>query len=127
MELLPVAIRRAWAAFRYGSWQIEELLSAWENYVTQQGQWQEHQYEGYRPKAVDLVAYWRSTLCGLKSKHYYPPAGKALSAVVLGLIARVGSVNGRRVALITELVCGDLDNPPKTPCGLGCCIRQPRR
>jgi hypothetical protein len=112
--LLPATIRRAWAAFRYGSWHIAELLSAWEAYVTEQGQWQEHQYDGYRPKAVDLTAYWRSALRGLKTKHYYPPAGKALPAVVLAIIARVGSVNGQRVALITQLVRADDDDPSES-------------
>jgi len=112
--LQPALTRRAWAAFRYGAWQIDDLLTAWEDYVIRQGQWQEHQYDGYRPKAVDLAAYWRPTLRGLKTKHYYPPAGKALPAVVLGIIARVGSVNGQRVAIITGLVRADPDDPSES-------------
>ena len=108
--LEPAPTRRAWAAFRYGDWQIDDLLTAWEDYVIEQGQWQEHQYDGYRPKAVDLTAYWRPTLLGLQTKHYYPPAGKALPAVVLGIIARVGSVHGQRVAVITDLVRADPDD-----------------
>jgi hypothetical protein len=113
--LPPAAVRRAWAAFRYGAWESADLLSAWETYVMEHGQWQEHRYAGYRPKAIDLTAYWRPTLRGLKSQHYYPPAGKALPAVVVGLAARVGSVKGQRVALITDLVRGDLDEPSETP------------
>ena len=104
MDLSPAEVRRAWSAFRYGAWNIDALLSTWVRYVTEQGQWQEHTYEGYRPKAIDLTAYWRPKLHGLKSKHYYPPAGKALPAVVLGMACRVGSVTGQRVALITDLV-----------------------
>lgn len=106
--LSPAEVRRAWSAFRYGAWEIDGPLSAWVRYVTEQGQWQEHTYEGYRPKAIDLTAYWRPTLRGLKSKHYYPPAGKALPAVVMGLACRVGSVNGQRVALITDVIRADL-------------------
>jgi len=106
--LSPAEVRRAWSAFRYGAWEIDHPLSAWVRYVSEQGQWQEHTYEGYRPKAIDLTAYWRPTLRGLKSKHYYPPAGKALPAVVMGIACRVGSVNGQRVALITDLVRADL-------------------
>jgi hypothetical protein len=112
--LQPASTRRAWAAFRYGAWQIDDLLIAWEDHVIGQGQWQEHQYDGYRPKAVDLTAYWRLTLRGLQTKHYYPPAGKALPAVVLGIIARVGSVNGQRVAIITDLVRADPDDPSES-------------
>jgi hypothetical protein len=109
--LLPAAVRRAWAAFRSGAWQIAELLFAWEQYVLEQEQWQAHQYDGYYPKAVDLTAYWRPTLRRCPTKHYYPPADKALPAIVLGLIAWVGSVNGQRVAIITELVRADPDDP----------------
>ena len=112
--LEPAATRRAWAAFRYGSWQIDKLLTTWEDYVLEQGQWQEHHHAGYRAKAVDLTAYWRPTLRGLQTKHYYPFASKALPAVVLGIIARVGSVNGQRVALITDLVRADPDNPAES-------------
>ena len=109
--LFPAAVRRAWAAFHSGAWEIGELLSAWENYVRQQRQWQAHPYDGYYPKAVDLTAYWRPALKGCPSKHYYPPAEKALPAIVLGIIARVGSINGQRVALITELVRIDPEAP----------------
>lgn len=112
--LQPTAIRRAWASFRYGAWHIDELLTLWEEYIASQGQWQEHRYAGYRPKAVDLTAYWRPTLHGLKTKHYHATAGKALPAVVLGIVTRVGSVNGQRVALVTDLVRADPDAPSES-------------
>lgn len=53
---------------------------------------------------MDTSAFWRPRLRGCKTKHYHPAAGKALPAIVLGLIARVGSVLGRRVALLAEIV-----------------------
>jgi hypothetical protein len=112
--LTPAEVRRAWSAFRYGAWEISDPLSVWASYVTQPGQWQEHTYEGYRPKAIDLTAYWRPTLRGLKSQHYYPPAGKARPAVVMGLACRVGSINGQRVALITDLVRADVGTASET-------------
>lgn len=108
------AIRRAWAAFRSGAWQIAELLQAWESYVVSQQQWQAHQYDGYYPKAVDLTAYWRLTLKGCRTKHYYPPADKALPAIVLGLIGRIGSVKGQRVAVLTDLVRADPADPAES-------------
>ncbi len=109
--LLPVAVRRAWGAFRYGAWEIGGLLPAWEAYVLKQQKWQAHQYAGYYPIVVDLTAYWRPTLQGCPSKHYYPPAEKALPAIVLGIIARVGSLNGQRVAIMRELVRADPADP----------------
>lgn len=44
--LSPPAVRRAWAAFHYGSWQIDELLVAWQEYVQEQLDWVVHRYEG---------------------------------------------------------------------------------
>lgn len=109
--LLPESIRRAWAAFRYGAWKIEDLLWEWETYVEEQGHWQASSYEGYRPVGVDLTAYWRPTLRGWLSKHYHKLAGKALPAVVVGIIARIGRVQSQRVALPTRLVRTDLKDP----------------
>jgi hypothetical protein len=102
--LKPAAMRRAWAAFRSGAWTIAILLSAWQQYVVQQQQWQVHRYEGYRVKAVDITAYWRPTLKGCLTKHYHSQADKALPAIPIGMIGHVGSVNGQRVALLTNLV-----------------------
>jgi hypothetical protein len=109
-------VRRAWAALRYGSWQTEELLETWRKYVAEQGEWQASRYAGYYPKAVDITAYWRPTLKGLKSKHYREEADKALPAVVFGLVGRVGRVGQQRMALLTDLVRVDLKDPSKTAC-----------
>lgn len=106
--LSTAAIRRAWAAFRYGAWHIAVLLTLWQQYVTQQPHWQALQYAGYVPIAVDITPYWRPTLEGCASKHYHPQAGKALQAVEFGLIGRVGQVNGQRVTLLTAVLRGDL-------------------
>ncbi len=52
----PEEIRRSWQAMRYGAWDVNDLLQSWRKYVQQQGEWQIHEYEGYRPLAVDLTA-----------------------------------------------------------------------
>ena len=57
-------IRRSWQAMRYGAWSIDNLLFSWRDYVKQQGEWQAQDYEGYRPLAVDLTAFWRLRLKG---------------------------------------------------------------
>ena len=112
--LQPAAVRRAWAAFRYGSWQIAIVMSIWRQHIEAKPHWQVHQYEGYVPKAVDTTAYWRPTLKGHQGKHYHPQAEKALPAVVLGMVGRVGSVNGQRVAVLTDLVRADPQDPSES-------------
>ena len=107
-------VRRAWAAMRYGAWQTADLLASWQAHVTGQGAWCASQYAGYSVKAVDLTAYGRPTLKGLKSKHYAAQADKALPAVVLGLVGRIGRVGQQRMALLTDLIRADLTNPSET-------------
>jgi hypothetical protein len=108
--------RRAWAAMRYGAWGTEELLETWRKYVAEQGEWQASRYAGYYTKAVDITAYWRPTLKGLQSRHYRQEADKALPAVVFGLVGKVGRVGQQRLALLTDLVRVDLQDPSKTDC-----------
>jgi hypothetical protein len=104
-------VRRAWAAFRYGAWSITKLLQEWREHVEGQGQWQAHQYAGYYVKSVDITAYWRPTLKGIRSQHYDAQAEKALPAVVFGLVGRVGHIGEQRMALLTDLIRADLNNP----------------
>jgi hypothetical protein len=110
----PPAVRRAWAALRYGSWEITDLLHAWEQQVTAQPHWQAQHYDGYCPKAVDLTPFWRPALQGCSTKHYHPQAGKALQAIVLGLVGRVGRVGGQRVVVLTALVRSDPEAPTES-------------
>lgn len=93
------ACRRAWTAFGYGAWTIQELLKKWRGHVTELPDWQRRTYEGYHPITVDLVAFWRPRLKKCPSKHYYGPAGKALPAVVMGVTGDTGNIGGQRLAL----------------------------
>jgi hypothetical protein len=108
--------RRSWAAMRYGAWRTGDLLKTWRKYVAEQGEWQASRYGGYYTKAVDIIAYWRPTLKGIKSKHYRQEADKALPAVVFGLVGRAGRVGQQRMALLTDIVRVDLKDPSKTAC-----------
>ncbi|RME38139.1 MAG: hypothetical protein D6794_05835 [Deltaproteobacteria bacterium] len=105
------AVRRAWAAFRYGVWQIVPLVRLWQSHVEGLEGWQYHVHEGYRAVSVDITAFFRPTLKGQKSKHYYPPAGKALPAVIMGLAGVTGSLNGQRLALPKEILRVAVDDP----------------
>lgn len=109
--LSEAASRRTWAAFAKGSWQISTLLLRWQRQVEQEGLWQEHHLAGYRVKAADLTGFWRPTLKGCPSKHYKAEAGKALPAIVLGVVTRVGQVGQQRVPLPCFFVRADPDDP----------------
>src|SRR5262249_18332962 len=55
------------------------------------------------------VGFWRPRLHGCPTKHYCAQAGKALPAIVLGLMARVGSRGAQRLALPGLFVRTDED------------------
>ena len=114
ISLKDEEVRRAWAAMQHGSWQTETLLETWRAYVTSQCERQAAFYAGYHTKAVDITAYWRPRLKRLKSKHYHTEAGKALPAVVFGMVGKVGRIGQQRMALLTDLIRTDLSNPSKT-------------
>lgn len=99
MGLPAEAVRRAGAALAYGRFDIAALLSAWQRLVRTEGVWQAHTYEGIRPLACDLVGFFRPRLVGCAGQHYQSQADKALPAVVLALVAEVGSVGKQRLAL----------------------------
>lgn len=91
--------RRAWAAFRTGSWQTKELVGQWQSHVMGLSGWQLHRYEGYSPIPVDVTAFWRPTLKNCPSQHYHPAAQRALPAVIMGIVGQVGEIGGQRLAL----------------------------
>jgi hypothetical protein len=101
------AVRRAWAALGHGDWSSAGLLRRWREQVEQAGQWRVHEYEGYRPVAVDVTGFWRPRLQGCATSHYDGRAGKALPAIPVGIIARVGSVGPQRLGLPLALVRAD--------------------
>ena len=74
------AVRRAWRAFRKGVWQIAVLIQWWREYVLALPEWEVHEYEGYRPVAIDITAFWRPQLQDCPSQHYHPTARRALPA-----------------------------------------------
>jgi hypothetical protein len=105
------AARRAWAALGRGRWTSHRLVKQWAVVVEAEGVWQPHQHGGYRPVAVDITGFWRPRLQGCPTSHYSAEAGKALPAIPLGIIARVGSVAQQRFGLPLGLVRADPDDP----------------
>src|SRR5712671_6660203 len=94
------AVRRSGAALAYGRWAIQTLVRAWHQVVEQEGRWQAHGYEGFRPVACDLVGFFRPRLRGCLGKHDQSGADKALPAIVLAVVGAVGKVRLPLVRLI---------------------------
>lgn len=109
--LPAAAVRRAWAAVGHGAWTSERLLQAWAAQVAQEQRWQSACYEGYRPVAVDVTAFWRPRLHDCPTSHYNAEAGKALPAIPLGIIARIGRVGSQRLGVLVRLVRADQGDP----------------
>ena len=105
------AVRRSSAALAYGRWAIQPLVQAWHQRVQQAGRWHAHRYEGFRPVACDLVGFFRPWLSGCASKHYQSGADKALPAIVLAVVAAVGSVGNVRLPLVRLLLRAAPDDP----------------
>ena len=95
---------RTWAAFGYGSWKISDLLSDWQAYVASQNQWRENQYGGLRVLSVDITGFWRPRLQGWLGKHFSSIAGKALPAVVVGVMTTSGRIGEKRIPLLQAIV-----------------------
>lgn len=98
------AVRRSGAALAYGRWAIQTLVQAWHQVVEQEGCWHAHRYEGFRPVACDLVGFFRPRLSDCLGKHYHSGADKALPAIVLAVVAAVGSVGKVRLPLVRLLL-----------------------
>jgi len=105
--LPAAAVRRAWAALGQGGWASGALLGRWAAALAAEGHWQPHAHGGVRPVAVDLTGFWRPRLRGCPTAHYHGTAGRALPAIPLGLVARVGSAGGQRLALPLAVVRAD--------------------
>jgi len=105
------AVRRGWAALGQGDWTSATLLARWEALVRDEGQWQPVAHGGYRPVAVDVTGFWRPRLQDCPTTHDHAEAGRAVPAIPLGLVARVGRVGGQRLALLRTIVRADVTDP----------------
>jgi|SRR5690349_11994748 hypothetical protein len=111
LGLEPAVVRRTWAAVGHGAWSTEQLLANWEAWVAQEGAWEPHRIGGYVPVAADVTGFWRPHLRGCPTQHYSAEAGKALPAIPLGLVVRVGQAGGQRVGVPRALVRAPVGEP----------------
>jgi hypothetical protein len=105
------AVQRTWAALGHGAWTSAQRLAWWGAIVRDEGRWQPHTYEGAHPVAVDVTGFWRPRLQDCPTGHYHAVAGKALPAIPVGIIARVGSVDGQRFGVPLAFVRADPTDP----------------
>src|SRR6059058_4859803 len=105
------AVQRTWAALGHGAWTSAQLLGWWVAIVRDEGRWQPHTYAGYHPVAVDVTGFWRPRLHGCPTSHSSAAAGKALPAIPVGIIARIGSAAQQRFGLPLGLVRAAPDAP----------------
>src|SRR5579871_3673857 len=97
-------VRRAEAALTYGRFDTNELVTVWQKMVLAEGRFHPHEFEGYRPVACDLTGFFRPQLQNLIGKHFHAASDRALPAVSLGMVAAVGSVGTKRLALARVLL-----------------------
>jgi len=93
------AVRRAWQALWKGGWEIGALLVNWEAVVLGGPYWVVRQHGGYCALVIDTTGFWRPRLQRCPTKHFHHSAGKALPAILLGIIGRVGQVGQQRLLL----------------------------
>ena len=109
--LAPPAVRRAWASLGRGAWSTADLLAAWEQQVRQEAVWQPRRHAGYQALAGDITGFWRPRLRDCPTTHYRADVGKAVPAIPLGLIGRVGEAGGQRLAVLQAVVRADPTDP----------------
>jgi len=102
--LEPATVRRAWAAFAHGAWDISQLVAALWAVVQQEGRWHAQHIGGYRVVAVDTTGFFRPRLKNCATKHFLSQAGEALPAIPFGLIASVGTVGLQTVPLVRQIM-----------------------
>ncbi len=110
-DLSERAVWRARAALGQGDWSSARLLAQWREMVAAKGHWQVHTHDGYHAVAVDVTAFWRPRLRACPTTHYRALACKAVPAIPVGLIVRVGSVGDQRLALPLGHVRADATDP----------------
>jgi hypothetical protein len=102
--LAPTVVRRAWAAFADGAWDVSQLIATLRALVRHEGRWHAQHTGGYRVVAVDTTGFFRPRLKNCATKHFLSQAGEALPAIPFGLIASVGHVGTQTVPIVRQIV-----------------------
>ena len=98
--------RGAEAALREGKFEVARLIQRLRSWIQQEKDWQQRSIGGYHPLGIDWVGFFRPRLRGCLSKHDDSQAGKALPAIELGLLVRIGLILEKRIPLLLGWVRG---------------------
>ena len=98
------SVRRAWAAFANGAWEVSSLIDALLSLVQREGRWQPEWIGNYCVVAVDTVAFFRPQLKNCLTKHFLSQAGEALPAIPFGVVVTVGTVGRQTVPVVRQIV-----------------------
>src|SRR5216683_4494909 len=82
--LEPAAVRRAWAAFAGGAWDVSELIAALQALVRQEGRWHAQHCGGYRVVAVDTTGFFRPGSKTAPRSTFFPRRAKRCPLFRLG-------------------------------------------
>ncbi len=107
-EEIEARTRRGAKALTYGNYNLKELMNKLQDLIEAEGIWKPTIIQGLRVKSVDFTGYRRLAVEKLNAKAYFSDASRAVKAVPVGIIASVGEVNGRRVALLKNATVADL-------------------
>jgi hypothetical protein len=102
--LEPAAVRRAWAAFAAGAWDVSRLIAALQALVRAEGRWHARHCGGYRVVAVDTLGFFRPRLKDCATKHFLSQAHESLPAIPFGLMVSVGTVGAQTVPVLRQIV-----------------------
>lgn len=100
----PSDVRRSWRALRYGVWSVDELLLRWQTWVSKETQWEPRTFAGWQAVAYDITTFWRPKLQKWQLRGFHQLAGRLLPGVVLGVVVRVGQIEGQRLPLLHKLL-----------------------
>ena len=96
--------RRAEAALRGGKVNIARLLERFVRLIQRERRATAARVGRWHPLLIDWVGFYRPHLKGCVTRHFCAPAGRALPAIELGMIARCLRIGERRIPALCGLV-----------------------
>ena len=79
-------------------------LTRWRHLVLSEKRWQTREYEGWRPLAVDITAFWRPQLKFWSNKFFHRLANRLIKGVGFGVITQIGEIDGQRLPLLKRII-----------------------